>query len=290
MIRTTMSSRDALIFLHIPKTAGMTLRALLASRYPARHTFVIGNDINADIERFVTMDDDSRARIRLLMGHMSFGLHRFLPTGARYVTMLRDPVERVLSEYRFLKRNTLHPFHSRVASMSIHDYLESGFTGQSSNGQTRLLSGSHEPGRPGIAGREPLDEHHLARALGALDRHFLVAGIQERFDESLLLVSRALGWRLWPFFVSRNVTTRSREAADVRIDDGEEVRAAIAERNQLDIGLYGEVSRRLDHTIREAGVGFSKAAGRFVFLNRLYQHTDSRVIQYRRRILRTFHR
>jgi hypothetical protein len=260
----------------------MTLRAVLASRYPTRGTFTIGNDINADIARFVGMDEPDRHRIALLMGHMSFGLHEYLAPAARYVTILRDPVARVLSEYRFLKTNTRHPFHARVSSMSVIDYLESGFTGQSSNGQTRLLSGSHEPGRPGIAGREELDMSNVARALDNIDRHFVLAGTQERFEETLLLIAKRLRWRTWPCFIARNVTFEG--AADFQFDGS--VREAVEAYNALDIALYRAVSERLEARISEAGATFPVALDRFVRVNAIFQRFSAKRIQYANRLRR----
>ena len=73
-----MSHRPPLIFLHLPKTAGMTMRSVLAGRYPAGRTFVIGNDINGDIQRLTDRPEVERHRLDLLMGHMSHGLHELL--------------------------------------------------------------------------------------------------------------------------------------------------------------------------------------------------------------------
>lgn len=277
-----MRRRSALIFLHVPKTAGMTLRHVLASRYRPRETFVIGNDINADIRRFVAMEARRRERIRLLMGHMSFGLHEFLTPGSRYVTVLRHPVDRVLSEYRFLKTNTRHPLHEQVAAMSLAEYLERDVSGQAANGQTRLLSGSHEPGSPGIPGSESLDESSVARALDNIERYFVLAGTQERFEESLLLMARRLGWRTWPFFVVRNVTgTRVNHPAE-----GDDARARIESFNRLDMALYRAVSERIDRMIADAGARFTTSLDRFVRFNAVYQGIESRRVQYRRRVLR----
>jgi hypothetical protein len=269
-----------LIFLHIPKAAGTTLRAVLSSRYRREQTFVIGNDINADIHRLIALDEAERHRLRLLMGHMSFGLHRYLAPGARYVSILRDPVERVLSEYRFLKSNVRHPFHHQVREMSLAEYLDSDFTGQSSNGQTRLLSGSHVEGTLGIAGRESLHESHLQSALGNIERHFVITGTQQRFEATLLLLARYLGWRRWPFFVVRNVTRA--DDVDFVLDD--DAREMVTHCNQLDVMLYHAVNERLDCEIAKAGTGFARSLERFRRLNRFYQGVDSHRIQYQRRL------
>ncbi len=37
--------------------------------------------------------------IHLLGGHLPFGIYQYLPSDSRYITFLRDPVERTLSHY-----------------------------------------------------------------------------------------------------------------------------------------------------------------------------------------------
>ncbi len=277
-----MAPSSPLLFLHIPKTAGMTLRGVLAARVARQATYTIGNDINADIDRLRELDRGRRERIELVIGHMSFGLHAFLAPGARYVTVLRDPVERVLSEYRFLKGNSRHPFHARVRDMTLSQYLDSNITGQAVNGQTRLLCGSHEPGRIGIAGREALSSAHLDQALANLERHFVLALTQERFEESLLLMARRLRWRRWPFFLVRNVSSAStRDAGTRRVDD--DMREAIAERNALDMVLYRVVSQQLQRAITDAGPRFAITLERFVRANGIYQQLHWRRVRLARR-------
>ena len=275
-------SAKPLIFLHLPKTAGTTLRAVFAGRYPAKRTWLIGQDINADIENFVALDETQRHRIRLLMGHMSFGLHRYMAPGAVYFTLLREPVSRVWSEYRFLKRNTQHPFHAAIAPMSLEEYLESDYTGQTSNGQTRLLCGNHEPGRPGIAGRDDLDESHLNIALENIGKHFLLAGTQDHLEECLLLLARDLGWLLPPFHIKRNVSTVGGEKPTA-----EQVQM-ISVRNELDARLFFHVSQAIDSRISNEAKYLSVARRRFEKWNPVYQRNHARVIQYRNRIVRRF--
>ncbi len=275
-----MKSRPPLLFLHLPKTAGMTVRSVLASRYRKTRSLVIGNDINADIARLVALPPEQRHRLDLVMGHMSFGLHQALRPGARYVTVLRDPVDRVLSEYRFLNSNPRHPFHHAVAGRSLEEYLASDYSGQSSDGQVRLLSGNHEPGRIGIAGRDPLGQEDLAAALRHLDGHFLVAGTQSLFEETLLLLARRLGWRLPPLYMARNVT-----AAAPRIFTADQ-RELVASHNRLDIALYREVERRLRREIDAEGPGIQRALARFRRWNPLYRRWLSRYMQYRQRLAR----
>src|SRR5438105_758705 len=50
-------------------------------------------------------------KIRVFKGHMLFGLHEVLPQPATYITVLRDPIERTLSAYYFMRSYKLHPMY-----------------------------------------------------------------------------------------------------------------------------------------------------------------------------------
>ncbi|MFT5112817.1 MAG: hypothetical protein ACI8P9_002145 [Parasphingorhabdus sp.] len=270
--------KTPVIFLHIPKTAGTTLRSVLVSRYSRSSVYTIGNDINRDIESLRDLSEVEKQKILLLQGHMTFGLHEYLAHGARYITVLRDPVERVLSEYRFLKTNQRHPFHSRVVKMSLSDFLTSEFNAQSRNGQTRLLSGSHRSDQPGIPDDGEVSEGHLEIALQNLQSHFVVAGTQEKFEQTLLLCQRKLGWWFYPFYIPRNITARS-ELSEV-IED----RKLIASQNQLDIKLYNAVQERMSKEIVELQPGFDQSLSNFRRHNPRYRFIYMRWLELRSRL------
>lgn len=264
------------IFLHIPKAGGSTLRTVLRRQYRERGIYEVRDDINGDILRFCALPEAERAGIGLLMGHMGFGLHRFLPGPAVYLTLLREPVKRVLSEFRFLKSNPYHALHGAVTEMELMDYLRSGMTGQISNGQTRLLSGAAKDGRTGIPTRRPMEQRDLERALSNLGEFFPVAGLIERYDETLLLWKRQLGWR-YPRYVRENVTA----PLALPPPTAEEL-ALIRELNGLDLRLYNAVRERFDATIAAQPASFRGEVAAFRLLNRLY----GKAVAARRRLSR----
>ena len=58
--------QDSLVFLHIPKTAGTTLRDIISRQYDKDAIFVIGEDANGDIARFKTLSESKTSNIRVL--------------------------------------------------------------------------------------------------------------------------------------------------------------------------------------------------------------------------------
>ena len=102
------------------------------------------------------------------------------------------------------------------------------------NGQVRLLAG-RESVPYGQCGRDMLD---LAKANVA--RHFAVAGIAGRFDESVVLMRRALGWKSVPCYARLNVNQS--KPSGKRVPD--RVVRLIESHNRLDAELYEWVALR----------------------------------------------
>lgn len=224
-------SETTVIFPHIPKTAGTTLLNILDRHYPAPHIYSLGLDAHAAVNAFKTLPAAERRQIRLLRGHMPFGLHADLPQPSTYITVLRDPIERVVSEYYFILRTPQHYLHDMVAknNMSLKALLESEMALMMNDGQTRLLSGVW--GKAAFGDCSPAD---LELARQHLSQYFSVVGLTERFDETLLLLKRTLGWRQDIFYRPQNVADNhsDRQALDAG------TLALVAEVNQQDLALY----------------------------------------------------
>jgi galactose-3-O-sulfotransferase len=231
------------IFLHVGKTAGATLRKILEKHYAREERLLLESARWEETMRdFPLIPERERASARLIYGHLSFGIHRWVPQSATYITMLRDPVSRVVSQYLFVLRERRHRLHDSVVSqrLSLRDYIESGVTTEIDNGQTRMIAGDIDT---------PFGEakpQMLERAKRNIEQHFAVVGLTERFEESLVLLKSALGWRRFATHVAINVSSiKHRDPIpDSTID-------AIREGNRLDQGLYDYAAQRLEAMSRE---------------------------------------
>ena len=81
------------VFLHIPKTAGSTLKWVLAHEYPGEATIHGDNaPFRNVIRQLQNMDPDQLELVRLYSAHVPFGVHWYLPKPSSYFTFLREPV------------------------------------------------------------------------------------------------------------------------------------------------------------------------------------------------------
>jgi hypothetical protein len=168
------------IFLHIGKTAGTTLRQVMRRNVPAARTLVVrvrGGSREETVDRFASLPEEERAA------------HRHVPRPSTYVSMLRKPMSLVLSQYRFVLRTPGHRHHELVTSkgMSLEDYIRSGVSIEMDNSQTRAIAGDRAT--PYGACTDAM----LETAKRNLE-DFAVVGLTERFDESLVLLGKRFGW------------------------------------------------------------------------------------------------
>ncbi|MCP4360743.1 MAG: sulfotransferase family 2 domain-containing protein [Chloroflexi bacterium] len=262
-ITKEVDKSTTIIFLHIPKTAGLTLYEILNREYGRNYiyTFVGGRQrLQQSMDSFAGQTETERANYRLLRGHTPFGIHNLVPGPATYITFLRDPIKRVVSHYYYVKNNPHHLLHEAVTSqnMSLQMYLSSGINYELDNGQTRQLAGITDEIPYGACDQELLDQ-----AIVNIDRCFSLVGLTERFDASLLIMQRLLGWHKTPLYVRQNVS-RSQSA---RPELSAETRQLIEQYNDLDRALYAYGRTRFTALLKTIG---EIEMRRFNQLNRLY--------------------
>jgi hypothetical protein len=262
----------ALLFLHIPKAGGTTLHSVVERQFAPEVTFSINGMTPAQsIKEFINLPEEQRARIRLVKGHMPYGLHKYLSVPATYITMLRDPVDRVVSHYYFVRRSPGVSLYEEVTSrkMSLADFVKARAAIKANNDQTRLISGVEKVNakvlRGGEANEEPGSTDILEIAKRNLADNFAVVGLSERFDESLLLLKKLLGWKN-VYYVKQNVT-KGRPAKQQVPDEAIRL---IEQHNELDMALYEYARQRFEEAMREQGTGFEGELRSFQRNNRLY--------------------
>jgi hypothetical protein len=251
-----------LIFLHLPKSGGSTLTTLLRWQYRNLHPSEIVPFDTAvrTFEEFGRLPFEQRAHLKLLVGHFAYGVHGSIPKPCSYITIVREPVQRVVSVYRYVLSAPHPPLHETLtSSISLEDYVGSEIhADQPENALTRQLAGRDED--------DDLTTSDLEIAKGNL-RNCRAAGLSEAFDESVTLFKRILGWRTPPFYFNRNVSRRGPhpdEVADATLE-------LMRERNASDVELYAAARSTFSLLVSQQGPGFEKEVNLFKRINRIPQ-------------------
>lgn len=142
--RRALTPSADVLFVHIPKTAGISLYAAMAKRFGPGHSLRYPRSTEEFKHHFLRLSDEELHRYRLISGHFNlpFWLRRDLG-GRVIVSLVREPVERALSTYRFTRSWPGHPRHASVGKMGVADYVDHYVAEtQRHNGQCQFLCGS----------------------------------------------------------------------------------------------------------------------------------------------------
>jgi hypothetical protein len=220
-----------LIFVHLPKAGGTTLQDEVVSHYRGARGFRFTGDADR-LEAFKALSQEERDSFDLLQGHMHFGLHALLTRPATYITMLRDPVDRVVSHYHFVLANPDHYLYPQIAGrgISLHDYAVTRASHELDNDQVRwLCAADHFDVEVGRVSRAMVDE-----AKWNLANVFEVVGLVERFDDSLRCLRAAFGWQGTGRPERKNVNSHRPRLEEVPADALDAIRRV----NRYDVELY----------------------------------------------------
>ncbi len=160
----------------------------------------------------------------------------------RYFTFLRDPVERAVSHYFFIKQPPWNPdfvggnaaqkvLHNQVALADIFDRTANRRwrlmgTWLIDNMQTRYLAGWTQHWRA------PASRILLKKAKRNLRDRYTSFGLQDRFDESIAQISGSFDWKIAPDHGRKSKQTRIEKIVS------EADMEAVRRNNLLDAELY----------------------------------------------------
>jgi hypothetical protein len=259
------NSGNILIFLHIPKTAGTTLQRIILRQFSRDSVFRInGASVRRSIDQLKGLNGKEKYKIRLVSGHVPFGLHTCLPRPASYITVLRNPVERIISHYYYVLRKPNHYLHKEVISrkLDLFGYVSEEVSSELNNGQTRAVSGAE---RLCVMNEHPSDSANVLEiAKRNIRDHFTAVGICERFNESLVLFKRLFGWSNI-LYARKNVTQERPSVSEIP----KQTVRLIERFNELDLELYEHAENVFERMIVDQGESFKRELHNFQKMNKI---------------------
>lgn len=252
-----------LIHLHLPKNAGTTFSRMLKVKLlmppwrVLRHAVILGfyfvPGLDPRVQRINDLPERKKKKVRFFEAHCGWGIHERLPQPSAYLTVIREPIDRTLSVFFFRKQQGKLPQETK-----LEDWIAvrpDQAVWHVDNGQVRYLAG--EQGQILDVPIGQVTRQHLDLAKARLADMFYV-GIMERFDESVVLFRRVMGWKKANY--GRSNVTKKRKKKD-EIDASH--RELIARHNELDTELYAFACELFARRIAEAGPGFAAEVERF---------------------------
>jgi len=264
------------IFLHIPKTGGSTLQEIIQRQYSVGSIYNMDGSgmvaLQRSVDRLLGMSERERDQIACLKGHMPFGAHRLFRRPSVYVTMLRHPYERAVSEYYFAKNTPNHGLYEQVrgGNMSLEAFLELRKDQGLSNIYCRLL-GEAVDWRNLADSPVDIPPEALDVAKRNINDHVAVVGLTEFFDASLLIMRNMLNWGNI-FYVRRNVTRdKPPNVTYTKLQ-----LKALSDFTYLDMDLYAFAQQRMTNLIDSLGDDFRRLLAQYQQENASFQKQNSK--------------
>lgn len=226
---------DLWIFIHIPKTAGSSFASELSElRRPYRNIHVDYEDkttphdlkLERAVDQFI--HDNQTAQFRACSGHLTMRhVHRIREAfpRSRVVSILRNPVERVISDFRYARTPSHPPYKEFIKQFpTIESYVDSP---ASQNKMFKFLA--------------PEPDMRMADLFTFLDEAVSFIGLTEMYPMSFNLVMRLFGLNKLPTSHKRK-TEPTKYNQVVRTP---ELLKRIKEANARDFATFRLVKERL---------------------------------------------
>lgn len=187
-----------LIFMHIPKAGGMSMRQVMARQVIGQPAYLFNTLNTYSIDRFVEKPQAERDALRYVGGHIQFGVHRFINNPSVYVTMFRDPREHLISFYYFFRKTPSAWAYDLIKDKSFEEFLQMRRMQTIQLNYTVGFDEEPHPEHGGIGAKRnyslPVEER-IALAEQNIRQHYGAIGLTDRFDESMVIMRQRMGWK-----------------------------------------------------------------------------------------------
>lgn len=220
-----------ILFDHVPKCAGTTITEYLLQNYSWRVAFLMhGGQPTESVKKFQSLPQDRRYSYSLISGHLAHELLDYVHPETIKCTLLREPVDRIVSHYFYVKRRKEHYLHDQIvqSNMQLEDYASSAHSIELRNYYTTHFTGMS------IEEAENQPEESVKRAADVILKKYDIVGFQDDVP-SFLHRLRDAAYLQKPY--ENSVENKTSGRIGVR-EISDTAREAISRTNFLDIELY----------------------------------------------------
>ncbi len=202
-----------IIFNHIPKTGGTTLRIILNRAYESDKVYFINNKtLGPSLKEFGEMSAEQRNYYDVIAGVCAEKYAGMIENPFR-VNLMREPLSLFFSQYYYLKMYPVTMFYKEVSQLaSIEEYLDYALARGQDNLLTRHYSDSMDfliNPELAVPDMEIVGKELLQKAVNALNDYDALINLAH-FDDGIYVLSRKLEWPGIPFYRPSNRNRRKK--------------------------------------------------------------------------------
>ena len=221
MSQPSVDPDQRFLFVHLQKTAGTALLRRLRHHFGTDSVYPTpeqqgSSQVVLDVDLLLDRVASADQTFRVITGHFPLATADLLSGPVSTFTVLRDPVERVLSFLRH-QRDVEPRFADRSLEEIYDDPISTGPLVR--DHMVRMLSLTAEEMTAGALSPMTVDEERLERACTNLQEKIDVMGLQERFDVFCEDLETTFGWDLGErVFMNRSRPIEAPSGLRERID------------------------------------------------------------------------
>lgn len=244
-----LDKKNLLSFVHIPKAGGMSFNAHLAYIYGC---YMVKYHSQFNPNLFEETTPESSREILCISSHYGFGIHRFFGSNKpltpkdngdglfsdrtiRYVTIVRNPLERMVSYYNFVTTFEPHHHYKMTNKMDIYefyDYLDQRNDIELKNLQCYLITGR--------------SSRKFEDARKIIDHHYFAAAPVEKSTEFIEYLNKKLKWPDDVQYIIRNVSPKKITPKEIE----PQLKKFLLKSNSEDYKLYNYVAEKFDNLMK----------------------------------------
>ncbi len=222
-------SEAKLIFNHMPKTGGSSMQFFFEELFGKDRVFrVLERTITPETKTIEKLTPEEIAYYKVFQGHFRYGNHALISQKCLYFGIMRDPIDRLISNYYYARRKGREDRKAHAKSVTLRAYVEELIETRHANfggAQTRFLTGEAE----------------LSKAKMVIDRDYLMCCATEQLDTCQTVLAG--------LFDRRDLEAQRRNATNSH-EKGEKARLYLREKHaeyfKVDYEMLSYVREKFD--------------------------------------------